>query len=497
MLLSKKNPLLIAIVIFYLSPAIIAQSFSWYGGTNLTINYGQNTASATYYFTYNFPNKLCYAGLIIAVDGSVINNDLCNNPSTPSSYTINFTEGTHTVKFSLLSVNCKTLNCRDLLIHQVEEFTVNVNFQIRNENIFNYGVIYVNDYSTQKNSPYDRTSNPNDNYLIGAIDQSYGGYNWIWNNSGINNSKWIRRKSGMIDYDHSYDRYTNYTVQSDDKNTILIAGLRKICNITFQNNFIGVGNGGVITVNGSQYNSPTSSFQVVEQNPITAEANTYYYNNGIIYTFKQWNDGNTSYNRTFNPTEHTTYTAQFQGKPANELVSFGNAVGEPIVINWTDNPNPNVTQYQIWRIVKHNGITGPATQIATVSRGVQTYTDYDYILTSSYTHDLLQYDVRAYYSTEGTYSDPDYEAVYGQNINIKDEKNIASLEKEIPKEFSISNYPNPFNPTTKIKYELPKDGFISIKIYDALGKEITTLVNDYKKAGIYTTEFRAQSSELS
>ncbi|MFZ5946582.1 MAG: T9SS type A sorting domain-containing protein [Stygiobacter sp.] len=79
----------------------------------------------------------------------------------------------------------------------------------------------------------------------------------------------------------------------------------------------------------------------------------------------------------------------------------------------------------------------------------------------------------------------------------ENDKNFVSLDKELPDKFSISNYPNPFNPTTKIKYELPKDGFISIKIYDALGKEVTTLVNDYKKAGIYTTEFRAQSSELS
>ncbi|MFZ5946809.1 MAG: hypothetical protein ACOYU5_02445, partial [Stygiobacter sp.] len=241
---------------------------------------------------------------------------------------------------------------------------------------------------------------------VGAIDQNDGaGYNRIWNSNGTNNSYWLKNFTNKIFGATSRDY--SYTVQSGDNGATLVADLKRICNITFQNNFIGVGNGGVITVNGSQYNSPTSSFQVVEENPITVEANTYYYNNGIIYTFKQWNDGNTSYDRTFNPSENTTYTAQFQGKPANELVSFGNAVGEPIVINWTDNPNTNVTQYQIWRIVKHNGITGPATQIATVSRGVQTYTDYDYILTSSYTHDLLQYDVRAYYSTEGTYSDED------------------------------------------------------------------------------------------
>ncbi len=202
-MLSRKSLLLIAVaIIFYLSPAIVSQSFSWYGETNPTINYGQNTASTTYYFTYNNLSGLYYPGLIISVDGNVINNDLCHNPSTPSTYTINFTEGNHTVKFSLLSVNPYTLNCWDMLIHQVVEFSVNVKFKIRNQNIFTYGRIYVNDYSTQ-NSPYDRTSNPNDNFLIGAIDQSYAGYNWIWNNSGINNSKWIRRTSNNLEYDYS------------------------------------------------------------------------------------------------------------------------------------------------------------------------------------------------------------------------------------------------------------------------------------------------------
>jgi FG-GAP-like repeat/Secretion system C-terminal sorting domain len=55
-----------------------------------------------------------------------------------------------------------------------------------------------------------------------------------------------------------------------------------------------------------------------------------------------------------------------------------------------------------------------------------------------------------------------------------------------PKEYSITNFPNPFNPSTKIKFEIPEDVFVSIKVYDALGKEIRTLVNEFKNAGSYT-----------
>lgn len=53
------------------------------------------------------------------------------------------------------------------------------------------------------------------------------------------------------------------------------------------------------------------------------------------------------------------------------------------------------------------------------------------------------------------------------------------------------NYPNPFNPSTTIKYSVQKESFVSIKVYDISGKEITTLVNKEKPAGNYKVEFNA------
>ncbi len=55
------------------------------------------------------------------------------------------------------------------------------------------------------------------------------------------------------------------------------------------------------------------------------------------------------------------------------------------------------------------------------------------------------------------------------------------------------NYPNPFNPVTKISYSIPKSGFVSLKIYDVLGKEISTLVNNEMKAGIHEIEFNGSN----
>ena len=61
---------------------------------------------------------------------------------------------------------------------------------------------------------------------------------------------------------------------------------------------------------------------------------------------------------------------------------------------------------------------------------------------------------------------------------------------ESPTNFYLSqNYPNPFNPTTKIDYQLPKNSFVSLKIYDLLGNEIAVLVNEEQASGNYQTTF--------
>ena len=64
----------------------------------------------------------------------------------------------------------------------------------------------------------------------------------------------------------------------------------------------------------------------------------------------------------------------------------------------------------------------------------------------------------------------------------------------IPKEYSLSqNYPNPFNPSTIINYQLPKQAHMTLKIYDILGREVKTLVDEIKNAGNYKIEFNASN----
>jgi len=90
-------------------------------------------------------------------------------------------------------------------------------------------------------------------------------------------------------------------------------------------------------------------------------------------------------------------------------------------------------------------------------------------------------------------------------VSILDSTSTGFIEEEsIPGNFFLfQNYPNPFNPSTKIKYSIPsviasetkQSQFVTLKVYDVLGREVVTLVNEEKQPGVYEVEFDA--SQLS
>lgn len=86
------------------------------------------------------------------------------------------------------------------------------------------------------------------------------------------------------------------------------------------------------------------------------------------------------------------------------------------------------------------------------------------------------------------------------NIGIKKSgfgKESAEELAVVPNEFMLSqNYPNPFNPSTRIQYQVSSNTHVTLKIYDILGNEVVTLVNEEKEPGIYRTEFNTQDYQL-
>ena len=71
------------------------------------------------------------------------------------------------------------------------------------------------------------------------------------------------------------------------------------------------------------------------------------------------------------------------------------------------------------------------------------------------------------------------------NINLT----AAEVNNSLNKYYLEQNYPNPFNPTTKISWQSPVGSWQTLKIYDVIGNEVETLVNEHKPAGTYKVEF--------
>ncbi len=83
--------------------------------------------------------------------------------------------------------------------------------------------------------------------------------------------------------------------------------------------------------------------------------------------------------------------------------------------------------------------------------------------------------------------------VDGVNISIS-LTGVEKYENIIPEFFALyQNYPNPFNPTTNIQFAIPHSGFVTLKVYDILSREVKTLVNEERTAGTYSVSFDAQN----
>ena len=161
-------------------------------------------------------------------------------------------------------------------------------------------------------------------------------------------------------------------------------------------------------------------------------------------------------------------------------------------LNWNVSPEPDRYQYNVYRL---DGYVGGGWQYLGQSSGT-TYTDQ----TLSYCHAVPpatceNYRNVSYRVTVVDYgsheSDPSNE-VTARLTGGAPEKISINPDSKLPIEYSLTqNYPNPFNPTTTINYSLKTAGEVTLKVYDMLGTEVASLVNEYKEAGNYSVEFNA------
>ncbi|MCB0727901.1 MAG: T9SS type A sorting domain-containing protein [Ignavibacteriae bacterium] len=165
-----------------------------------------------------------------------------------------------------------------------------------------------------------------------------------------------------------------------------------------------------------------------------------------------------------------------------ELSSFNSIVyGNDVTLKWQTSSETNNSGFEIERALTVNGnnsdwhLTGIMPGKGTTS----SLSDYEFndknLNSGIYKYRLKQIDYNG-----------NFEYFYlNENVQIG-----------IPSKFELSqNYPNPFNPSTNLEFGISELGFVSLKVYDASGKEVVTLINEIKPAGYYSVKFNG--AELS
>jgi len=160
-----------------------------------------------------------------------------------------------------------------------------------------------------------------------------------------------------------------------------------------------------------------------------------------------------------------------------------------VLVTWTEHPSSEVTQYRVWRRVKPPGgqLQDPEL-VATLNRGTTSWTDPAYVVTSGYTDAICNYNVQSYHNPTQTYSDPEWVGVFArlEKGDQRDKKDQIGGTAAVENSYAVGSYPNPFNPSTTISYQLAKDATVKLDIYDVMGRKVRSLLDGGKSAGCFT-----------
>ncbi len=164
-------------------------------------------------------------------------------------------------------------------------------------------------------------------------------------------------------------------------------------------------------------------------------------------------------------------------------------------LTWNANTEPDLAGYRIERKIDNGNWTVPLNGNE-VSPDATEFIDMEVLIWNNSNNQTAYYRMQAF-DTDGFYSgytsveSIDFHAMLksdslSQNMDIKN-RLVPAICK------LYQNKPNPFNPTTIIKYQIKEPGFVSLKVFDILGKEVATLVDEHKNPGHYSVTFDASS----
>jgi len=229
-----------------------------------------------------------------------------------------------------------------------------------------------------------------------------------------------------------------------------------------------------------------NSFNLTYNNVLSPYSNPY---------SNTWDDDQTSFTMEISNQSGSTLYAKFYltdpdaGKPAKpqnlRLTKDGN--NHP-VLNWDANTDPDLSSYRVYKKLTLSGGSNQTSYITTTST---TYTDADFIANPHLGSDQAEYWIVAVDNTSQLSIESDHASTSGQSSiqwKLGGNEDISYLIKNYE---LYQNYPNPFNPATTIQYDVKEKGFVQLKVYDILGKEVAELVNEVQEKGIYASEFNA------
>ncbi len=169
-----------------------------------------------------------------------------------------------------------------------------------------------------------------------------------------------------------------------------------------------------------------------------------------------------------------------------ELLSFSSSViDNDVTLNWMTATETNNSGFQIER----NTLLNPLSRGEAEGRGV--WENIGFVNGNGTTTETKTYSFKDENLSTGKYQ---YRLKQIDFDGTFEYSNIVEAEILPPAIFSLEqNFPNPFNPSTKISWQSPVNSHQTLKIYDVLGNEVATLVNEYRTAGKYEAEFNANN----